>query len=140
MLQPGKNGCAVAQVGRLSQSRERFRMAYDEELNSRFRAALGDQKNLSEKRMMDGLCFLKHGHMLGGADRSKDGQRRFMFRVGKDGHEAASKRPGAQPMVQGGRVMTGLFFVDADDCDAAALRSWIKLALAFVETLPPKSE
>ena len=113
-------------------------MAYDEELNARFRAALGDHESLSEKRMMGGLCFLKNGHMIGGADRAKDGRRRFMFRVGKDGHEAASKRPGAQPMVQGGRVMRGLFFVDAESCDEACLRSWIKLALEFVETLPPK--
>ena len=50
-------------------------MAYDEDLAARFRAVLGDQEHLSEKRMMGGLCFLKYGHMIGGADRSKDGQR-----------------------------------------------------------------
>ncbi|MEM9359202.1 MAG: RNA methyltransferase [Pseudomonadota bacterium] len=113
-------------------------MAYDKDLAARFRAALSDQKHISEKRMMGGQCFLKYGHMIGGADRTRDGQRHFMFRVGKDGHEAAARRPGAMPMVQGGRTMTGLLFVDADDCDETLLKSWIDLALAFVETLPPK--
>ena len=114
-------------------------MAYDKQLTERFREALGRQHDLDEKRMMGGMCFLKHGHMIGGADRTKDGVRRFMFRVGKAGHVAASKRAGALPMLQGGRVMTGMFFVEADSCDEATLKDWVKLALEFVATLPPKA-
>ena len=44
-------------------------MAYDELLAERLRDAIGDQSNVSEKRMMGGVCFLIDGNMLGGADR-----------------------------------------------------------------------
>ncbi len=113
-------------------------MAYDAEVAERFRLALGDRKNLQEKRMMGGLCFLLNGHMLGGADRTKTAQRRFMFRVGRERHEAASRWDGAEPMIQGGRLMTGLFFVDADTCSDETLMEWIEMAVDFVETLPPR--
>ena len=113
-------------------------MAYDEELTNRFRKAVCNEGGIAEKRMMGGACFLKHGHMIGGADRTKDGLDRFMFRVGKEGHEAANKRPGAEPMRQGGRVMTGLFFVDAETCDDAMLDEWLRIALEHASSLPPK--
>lgn len=114
-------------------------MAYDEELANKFRQAICNEDGISEKRMMGGVCFLKNGHMIGGADRSKDGQSRFMFRVGKDRHVAASKRPEAQPMMQGGRIMTGLFFVDAKTCDDAMLEEWLTVALEHASSLPPKT-
>ena len=114
-------------------------MAYDQQLADRFREAVCNEDGISEKRMMGGVCFLKNGHMIGGADRSKDGQSRFMFRVGKDRHVAASKRPEAQPMMQGGRIMTGLFFVDAKTCDDAMLEEWLTVALEHASSLPPKT-
>ena len=85
-------------------------MAYDEALAERFRAALARRKNITEKRMMGGVCFLVNGNMIGGADRNKSGAGRFMFRVGKDNAEAAEALPGAEQMVQGGRKMSGFFF------------------------------
>ncbi len=113
-------------------------MAYDELLTSRFRDALGRTKGVSEKKMMGGVCFLLHGNMIGGADRTKSGDGRFMFRVGKDNEAEALSRPGAAVMEQGGRRMGGLIFVDEKACDDAALVNWIALALSFVSTLPPK--
>ena len=113
-------------------------MAYDEQTAARFRFALGKRKGLSEKRMMGGICFLINGNMVGGVDKTKAGASRFMFRVGKDNDAVAAQLSGAQPMVQGGRRMTGFFFVDEATCDDATLRDWLKLALAFVETLPAK--
>jgi hypothetical protein len=100
-------------------------MAYDEELNDRWRAALAEQEGVSEKRM------------LGGADRSKAG-RRLMFRVGKDNMAAALARPGAAIMELGGRKISGFVFVPAEQCDEDALKDWIALALSFVGTIPPK--
>ena len=82
-------------------------MAYDEELAERFRDALGGRVGISEKRMMGGVCFLLNGNMIGGCDRTKSGERRFMFRVGKDNDEAAAELTGASPMIQGGRRMRG---------------------------------
>jgi len=113
-------------------------MAYDEELTDRFRKAIDGLGGIVEKRMMGGVCFMLDGNMLGGADRQKTGEGRFMFRVGKDNEAEAMKRPGAMTMEQGGRKMTGLIFVYEDDCDAESLRSWIALALTFVGSLPPK--
>lgn len=113
-------------------------MAYDEMLAMRFRDALPERKGYSEKRMMGGVCFMLDGNMIGGADRTKDGQGRFMFRVGKDNYDRALKRKGAQPMIMGGRTMSGFLFVDEKDCKGKALGNWIDLALGFVETLPKK--
>lgn len=113
-------------------------MAYDELLAERFRAALGNTKGVSEKRMMGGICFLINGNMVGGADRAKDGEGRFMFRVGKDNGEKASALEGGKLMMQGGRQMTGLYFVDEKACTDEVMRSWLDLALSFASSLPPK--
>ena len=112
-------------------------MAFDEALAARMRAALGDGPEISEKRMMGGVCFFLDGHMVGGADRSKEGQRRLMFRVGK-GNAAAAALPGGAPMVLGDRPMRGFYFVDGDRCDDDLLQRWLALALAHARSLPPK--
>jgi len=113
-------------------------MAYDEAISQRMRSALAGLEGLSEKKMMGGLCFLLNGNMIGGADRTKEGQARFMFRVGKDNVAAAAKMPGGAPMVMGGRTMSGFYFVDADECDESLLGEWLSLSLSFVSALPPK--
>ncbi len=113
-------------------------MAYDEQLTERFRKAAQGLGDLSEKRMMGGVCFLLNGNMLGGADRNKEGLKRFMFRVGKGAHLEALKRPGAIPMEMGGRRMGGFIFVDAETCDDRMLSDWIALANSFVSELPAK--
>ena len=113
-------------------------MAYDEDLAERFRQAVGGLGDISEKRMMGGVCFLLNGNMLGGADRNKKGLQRFMFRVGKDNHAKALERPGAMPMEMGGRRMRGFIFVDAGNCDDRMLGGWIELARSFVAGLPAK--
>lgn len=115
-------------------------MAYDEDLAARFRTALDGMAGISEKRMMGGVCFLLDGNMIGGADRTKSGEGRFMFRVGKDNEAEALARPGATAMEQGGRRMTGLVFVAEEACDGKALTDWVSLALSFVSTLPPKKK
>ena len=113
-------------------------MAYDEELVGRFRDALGDDASISEKRMMGGICFFINGNMLGGANRTKEGERRFMFRVGKDNEEEALGRPGASLVELGGRRMGGMIFVAEAKCGADAMLEWITLARNFVDHMPPK--
>ncbi len=66
---------------------------YDEHVAQRFRDTLAGGEGVSEKRMMGGLCFLVNGNMVGGADQTKSGQRRFMFRIGKESDEAAAAMP-----------------------------------------------
>ena len=113
-------------------------MPYDEKVASRMRHALKGYGILTEKRMMGGLCFLLNGNMVGGASGTKEGAGRFMFRVGKDNHDRALKLPGGEPMIHGGRKMTGFFYVDADECTAPTLKRWVKLAGDFAAGLPPK--
>ena len=113
-------------------------MAYDEELTAMFREALDGIMDVSEKRMMGGICFMMSGIMIGGADRTKDGERRFMFRVGKGNEAEALARPGATILEMGGKRLGGMVFVDEEYCDEDALADWVMLALSFVSTLPPK--
>jgi len=113
-------------------------MAYDPHLADSFREALPVELPFSEKRMMGGLCFLLNGNMVGGADRAKTGEGRFMFRVGKENEAIALARPGASVVELGGRRMGGMIFVDAAPCSLVDLRDWVFLALSFVETLPAK--
>ena len=113
-------------------------MAYDEAISARFRAALGDRPGLSEKRMMGGLCFMINGNMIGGADRTKQGVGRFLFRVGKDNEARALTLPGAMAMEQGGRRMGGFFFVEEANCDDENLAGWVDLALSHASALPAK--
>lgn len=113
-------------------------MAFDPELTTRMRAVLGNGPAITEKRMMGGICFFLNGNMLGGADRAKDGSRRFMFRVGKGNAQAAEALGAVAPLQMGGRVMPGFYFVAAEHCDDALLGRWLDLALAHARTLPPK--
>ncbi len=113
-------------------------MAFDELCAERFRNVLQGQAGLSEKKMMGGICFLQNGNMIGGVDQTKEGVDRFMFRVGKDNDDEAQGRPGANAMFQGGRRMTGFYFVGCEECDEGLLKDWMALALSFVTPLPPK--
>jgi len=113
-------------------------MAYDHDLTDRFRAALGSRLPYEERRMMGAVCFLLHGHMIGGCHRTKRGARRFFFRIGKQNTEIALARGGAEAMAHGGRPMGGFVTVEDADASPEALHGWIGLAVAYVETLPPK--
>jgi TfoX/Sxy family transcriptional regulator of competence genes len=108
-------------------------MAVDEDLAERMRAVLGATGALREVRMFGGLCFMLNGNMLAGTSK-----RGLLVRVGKDQHSDALARPGAKPMEMAGRSMEGYIFVDPAPRDERALRDWLELAIAFVETLPPK--
>ncbi len=112
-------------------------MAYDEALTGQFRDMLQGMVGVDEKKMMGGVCFMLNGNMIGGADRQKDGQGRFMFRVGKDNQAEAVAKLGGEVMEMGGRRMSGMFFVD-EDTDPGQLKAWVSLALSFVATLPAK--
>ena len=113
-------------------------MAIDPKLNERFRVAVEELSEITEKNMMGGTCFMLNGNMLGGADINKEGEHRFMFRVGKDNEAEALKRAGAIPVELGKRRMGGLVFVDAGLCNKRQLAAWIKLAYSFVGILPAK--
>ena len=113
-------------------------MAYDEGLTAQFRNWLRPRSGISEKRMMGGVCFFLNGNMIGGADRTKEGIGRFMFRLGKARHALGESLPGAEPMIQGGRLMRGFFFVREECCEEDDLKVWLRHALQHAGSLPPK--
>jgi hypothetical protein len=66
------------------------------------------------------------------------GKAGFLFRVGTDNDAAAVSRPGATPMIHGGRRMAGYVWVDPARCDVKALGRWVDLARSHVEGLAKK--
>jgi hypothetical protein len=105
----------------------------NEALAGRMRRAFAGRRNIVEKKMFGGVCFLLKGNMLCGM-----GEDKFMFRVGREQDSKALARPGAKPMDITGRVMTGFVGVDPARCDARALKRWIAMAEAYVGELPAK--
>ena len=108
-------------------------MAVDEDLAERMRAALAGTSAIREMRMFGGLCFMLNGNMVAGTSK-----RGLLVRVGKDRQSDALGRPGAKLMEMGGRSMEGYIVVDPPPRDERALRDWLELAVAFVNSLPAK--
>ncbi len=102
-------------------------------LAGRLRAVLPG-KGVTKRKMFGGTGFMLNGNMIAGASR-----RGLLLRVGKERYGEALMRAGARPMEMRGRPVEGYVRVDASGLNEAALRSWIALAQAFVETLPPKA-
>lgn len=108
-------------------------MPYDEKLAARIRRIL-DRDDVEEKRMMGGLTFMVGGHMCCGVTGSD-----LMLRLGEEGAAAALAEPHVRPMDFTGKPLKAFVFVHADGTIAdGALRGWIRRALRFVDTLPPK--
>jgi TfoX/Sxy family transcriptional regulator of competence genes len=107
-----------------------------EELADRIRQLIGHRPGVTEKKMFGGFGFMLNGNMVVGAMKSGA----LLMRVGPNRHEEAKLRPGAAPMIQGGKEMVG--FVEVTDEgieDEDALEASIAYAWEFVETLPPKA-
>ena len=103
-------------------------------LEDRLTKALTAHKPIA-KRMFGGTCFMVRGNMLVGTFRGG-----MMARLGKEGHAAALKLPGASAMEMKGKVMEGFILIDAKAVESdAAMKRWIDMALAHNATLPAKA-
>jgi TfoX/Sxy family transcriptional regulator of competence genes len=110
--------------------------AFDaEQLAAAVRAALSDAGNVREVKMFGGIGFMLNGNLLAGAS-----GRGLLLRIGQDRSGQALAKPGARPMVMRGRTMEDYIYVDPPALNARAVKSWIRLAAAFVQTLPPKKK
>lgn len=106
-----------------------------EELADRIRALIGDKPGVTEKKMFGGWGFMLYGNMVVGAMKSGA----LLMRVGPERHEEAKRLPGAAPMIQGGKEMSGFVELTDDGIeDDEALKASIDFAWAFVKTLKPK--
>jgi len=109
-------------------------MAYDERLAQRIRAALKDNRSITEKKMFGGLAFLRDGLMFVGISDSS-----LMARVGKESYADSLSRKHVREMDFTGKPMQGYVYVDAEGLKTEAqLLFWLERCERFVATLPPK--
>jgi TfoX/Sxy family transcriptional regulator of competence genes len=103
-------------------------MAYNERLADRTREIISlSHKNVEEKKMFGGLCFMVNGKMCVGVE-----QERLMVRLDPDRYDEAMEKEGCKPMDFTGRIMKGYVFVDVDSLSTKKkLEYWVKLALEF---------
>jgi TfoX/Sxy family transcriptional regulator of competence genes len=94
---------------------------------------LGSGK-IREVRMFGGTGFMLNGNLLVGAS-----DRGLLVRVGKNSQREALERPGARPMIMRGRTMEGYVYVDPPKLTSLAVKSWVRMAVSFVSTLPAKA-
>ena len=112
-------------------------MAWDEGEAELLRGEFEAAAHLSEKAMFGGLVFLSDGNMLGGVMSQKTGG--AIFRVGKAQMAEACALPEVDPMMMGGRAMSGFVGVTSDGlADDETRRALARMAVAFVRSLPPK--
>ena len=101
---------------------------YDETMADRVREIIAaTHKNIEEKKMFGGLCFMVNGKMCVGVE-----QERMMLRIGPDVFEEALEKDGCVPMDFTGKVMKGYVFVSNDVLGTnKQLQYWMKLALDY---------
>jgi TfoX/Sxy family transcriptional regulator of competence genes len=110
-------------------------MAGDEELVASVRAALKGAGAIREVKMFGGIGFMLNGNMVAAASR-----RGLLLRVGKDRQAEALAQSGARPMVMRGRTMKGYVYVDPPALSKQSVQHGLRMAVAFVQTLPPKAK
>lgn len=104
------------------------KMAYNEKLADRTREIISlTHKNIEEKKMFGGLCFMANDKMCVGVE-----QERLMVRLDPAKYDEAMEKEGCRPMDFTGKVMKGFVFVDADALNTKKkLEYWIRLALEY---------
>jgi TfoX/Sxy family transcriptional regulator of competence genes len=109
-------------------------MAFDEQLAARVRKLLADRSDVTERRMFGGLTFMVRGHMCCGVQGDE-----LILRLGPDGADEALASPRARPMDFTGRPLTGFVTVSRNGLSGRALARWVERAVAWAESLPPKT-
>ena len=103
-------------------------MSYNEKLADRIREIIArTHKNVEEKKMFGGLCFMVNDKMCVGVEKE-----RLMVRLNPDIYEEVIEKEGCKPMDFTGKIMKGYVFVDLDVLNTKKkLEYWINLALEF---------
>lgn len=110
-------------------------MPYDEKTAERVRKLLSNRRDVVEKKLMGGLCFMVKGAMCCAVS----GRGGLLVRVGPEAHERMLGEPHVLPMEMRGRTMTGFVRVMPEGYRTdAALRKWVQRGVNFVLTLPAK--
>lgn len=110
-------------------------MTDDREVAASVRTALAGAGAIREIRMFGGIGFMLNGNLVAAASR-----RGLLLRVGKDRHTEALAHSGARPMMMRGRTMEGYVYIDPLALNKQAVKNGLRMAVAYVQTLPPKAE
>jgi TfoX/Sxy family transcriptional regulator of competence genes len=110
-------------------------MAYDEKLADRIRELVGDEPNVTEKKMFGGLAFLVGGNMA----ISASGQGGILVRVDPAESDDLLAKSNAHVAVMRGREMRGWLRVDAEHVKTKReLGRWVDRGVAYARSLPAK--
>jgi len=109
-------------------------MAYNLKLADNVRELIAlTHKNVEEKAMFGGLCFMVNDKMCVGVEKE-----RLMVRLDPEKYEEVLEKEGCRPMDFTGKIMRGYVFVDADALTTKKkLEYWVKLALEFNKIAKP---
>jgi TfoX/Sxy family transcriptional regulator of competence genes len=103
-------------------------MAYNEKLADMVRELISQtHKNVEEKAMFGGLCFMVNDKMVLGVEKE-----RLMVRLDPLKYDEVIEKEGCKPMDFTGKIMKGFVFVDADVLTTKKkLDYWVQLALEY---------
>jgi TfoX/Sxy family transcriptional regulator of competence genes len=111
-------------------------MAYDEKTAERLRKVLAGRRDVVEKKMMGGLCFMAKG----GMSCSVSGRGGLLVRVDPQAYENMLLEPHVAPVEMRGRVMRGFVRVAPDGYRTeAALKRWVERGLNAAAARPAKA-
>ncbi len=108
-------------------------MAFNEALAERVRQVLAQRRNIEEKKMFGGVCFLLKGNILVGVRKDS-----LIARLGPEQADQALKEPHVKVFDITGRAMKGWVQVEPEGLEEDQLNLWIGRAVEFVRTLPAK--
>lgn len=110
-------------------------MPYDEDLAERLRCSLATEPAVTERKMFGGVALLVRGHMAVVANHAGG----LMVRTDPVDEPELVRTTPAEPMEMNGRRMKGWLVLDASDvADDDELDGWVRRALDFNHSLPPK--
>ncbi|GBF40347.1 TfoX/Sxy family protein [Leptospira johnsonii] len=102
-------------------------MAINEKTAERVRKALTKQKEVEEKKMFGGLCFMVNGKMCV-CVRDQE----LMFRIDPKDYESVLEKKKARPMIHNGNLMKGFIFVNIEEVKLEKeFGYWMGLALDY---------
>ena len=103
-------------------------MAYNETLANMTRELIAQtHRNVEEKSMFGGLCFMVNDKMALGVEKE-----RLMVRLDPVIYDEVMEKEGCRQMDFSGKPMKGFVFVDAEVLNTKKkLEYWVKLALEF---------
>lgn len=109
-------------------------MAYNKALAQRIHHLVAGEQGLSEKNMFGGVAYMLDGNMCCGVLGEE-----LILRLEVERAESALQEPGVEPFNPAGRPMRGWVTVNIDSLGSeATLQGWVKAAVAFTRSLPPK--